>query len=98
MVRSGTVLDAAVSAELLKNIFFVKAPMHDGAVIVRHGRVLGAGCMLPLSLSLIHISRSVFESINAKRELEGKPLMANPRNGRCGGFPSRPRPPGRLPV
>ena len=59
MVRSGTVLDAAVSAELLKNIFFVKAPMHDGAVIVRHGRVLGAGCMLPLSknvnLSLIHI-------------------------------------------
>ena len=49
MVRSGTVLDAAVSSELLKNIFFVKAPMHDGAVIVRNGRVLGAGCMLPLS-------------------------------------------------
>lgn len=42
MVRSGTVLDAAVSSELLKNIFFVKAPMHDGAVIVRNGRVLGA--------------------------------------------------------
>ena len=49
MVRSGTVLDAAVSSELLKNIFFVKAPMHDGAVIIRHGRLLGAGCMLPLS-------------------------------------------------
>ncbi len=49
MVRSGTVLDASVSSELLKNIFFVKAPMHDGAVIVRSGRVLGAGCMLPLS-------------------------------------------------
>ena len=47
MVRSGTVLDAAVSSELLKNIFFVKAPMHDGAVIVRNGRVLGAGCMPP---------------------------------------------------
>ena len=47
LVRSGTVLDAAVSSELLKNIFFVKAPMHDGAVIVRNGRVLGAGCMLP---------------------------------------------------
>lgn len=41
MVRSGTVLDATVSSELLKNIFFVKAPMHDGAVIVRDGRVLG---------------------------------------------------------
>ena len=54
-------LDAAVSSELLKNIFFVKAPMHDGAVIIRQGRILGAGCMLPLSknvnlLSLIHIS------------------------------------------
>ena len=49
MVRSGTMLDAAVSSELLKNIFFVKAPMHDGAVIIRNGRILGAGCMLPLS-------------------------------------------------
>ena len=43
MVRSGTMLDASVSRELLKNIFFVKAPMHDGAVIIRHGRMLGAG-------------------------------------------------------
>ena len=58
MVRSGTVLDAAVSAELLKNIFFVKAPMHDGAVIVRHGRVLGAGCMLPLSKN-VNLSRDL---------------------------------------
>lgn len=49
MAQSGTTLDAAVSGELLKNIFFVKAPMHDGAVIVRHGRILAAGCMLPLS-------------------------------------------------
>ena len=49
ILRSGTKLDAQVSSELLKNIFFVKAPMHDGAVIIRSGRVLGAGCMLPLS-------------------------------------------------
>jgi len=49
IVRTGTMLDAAVSSELLKNIFFVKAPMHDGAVIIRDGRILGAGCMLPLS-------------------------------------------------
>ena len=49
MAQSGTMLDAAVSGELLKNIFFVKAPMHDGAVIVRDGRILAAGCMLPLS-------------------------------------------------
>lgn len=58
LVRSGTVLDAAVSNELLKNIFFVKAPMHDGAVIVRNGRVLGAGCMLPLSKN-VNLSRDL---------------------------------------
>ena len=58
LVRSGTVLDAAVSSELLKNIFFVKAPMHDGAVIVRNGRVLGAGCMLPLSKN-VNLSRDL---------------------------------------
>ena len=58
MVRSGTTLDAAVSSELLKNIFFVKAPMHDGAVIIRHGRILGAGCMLPLSKNM-NLSRDL---------------------------------------
>ena len=58
MVRSGTVLDAAVSSELLKNIFFIKAPMHDGAVIVRQGRILGAGCMLPLSKN-VNLSRDL---------------------------------------
>ena len=58
MVRSGTVLDAQVSSEMLKNIFFVKAPMHDGAVIVRDGRVLAAGCMLPLSTN-VNLSREL---------------------------------------
>ena len=58
MVRSGTTLDAAVSSELPKNIFFVKAPMHDGAVIIRHGRILGAGCMLPLSKN-VNLSRDL---------------------------------------
>jgi diadenylate cyclase len=58
MIRSGTVLDATVSSELLKNIFFVKAPMHDGAVIIRNGRVQGAGCMLPLSKN-VNLSREL---------------------------------------
>ena len=57
-VRSGTRLDAETSSELLKNIFFVKAPMHDGAAIVRNGRVLGAGCMLPLSRN-VNLSRDL---------------------------------------
>ncbi len=48
IVRSGTTLDAAVSSELLKNIFFVKAPMHDGRYHPA-GRILGAGacCRCP---------------------------------------------------
>ena len=57
-LRSGTKLDAEVSSELLKNIFFVKAPMHDGAALIREGRVLGAGCMLPLSRN-VNLSRDL---------------------------------------
>ena len=40
IARTGTIVDARVSSELLKNIFFVKAAMHDGAVIMRDGRLL----------------------------------------------------------
>jgi len=58
MARSGTILDASVTQELLKNIFFVKAPMHDGAAIIRGGRLLSAGCMLPLSRN-VNISRDL---------------------------------------
>ncbi len=47
--KTGTVLDAAVSDELLRNIFFPKAALHDGAVIIREARVAAAGCVLPLS-------------------------------------------------
>ena len=46
---SGTPVDALVTAELLKNIFFNKSPLHDGAVIIRDGRLAAAGCVLPLS-------------------------------------------------
>ena len=58
IVRTGTKLDCTVVSELLKNIFFVKAPMHDGAVIVRHGRIIGGGCMLPLSRN-VNLSRDL---------------------------------------
>ena len=58
IIRTGTELDCAVVSELLKNIFFVKAPMHDGAVIVRHGRIIGGGCMLPLSKN-VNLSRDL---------------------------------------
>ncbi len=48
-IKTGTIVDASPAAELLKNIFFDKAPLHDGAVIIRDGRIAGAACMLPLS-------------------------------------------------
>jgi len=48
-MSSGTLVDAFVSAELLKNIFYDKSPLHDGAVIIKEGRLASAGCMLPLS-------------------------------------------------
>lgn len=49
VIKTGTALDSTVNAELLKNLFWNKAPLHDGAVIVREGRIIGAGCVLPLS-------------------------------------------------
>lgn len=48
-IRSGTEINADISSFLLKNIFFDKAPMHDGAVVIRNFRILAAGCFLPLS-------------------------------------------------
>lgn len=47
--KTGTQVDAKLSSELLRNIFFPKAALHDGAVIVRNGRVASAGCVLPLT-------------------------------------------------
>lgn len=58
VLKSGTYIDAAVSSELLKNLFWNKAPMHDGAVIIRAGRVESAGCMLPLSGN-VNLSRDL---------------------------------------
>ncbi len=58
VIKTGTSLDCSVSSELLKNIFWNKAPLHDGAVIVRDGRIVGAGCMLPLSGN-VNLSRDL---------------------------------------
>jgi len=49
--ETGTRLDAALSQELLLNVFYPHAPLHDGAVIVRGERVVAAGCLLPLTES-----------------------------------------------
>lgn len=49
IINTGTRIDAEPSAELIKNIFFHNSPLHDGALIVREGRLFSAGCVLPLS-------------------------------------------------
>ena len=48
-IKSGTVIDAELSDYAIRNIFFKGAPLHDGAVIIRNGRLYAAGCFLPLS-------------------------------------------------
>lgn len=48
IVETGTVIDAYISAEMIGNIFYEGAPLHDGALILRGDRLYAAGCVLPL--------------------------------------------------
>lgn len=48
-IRTGVEVDAAVNHLLIENIFFNKAPLHDGAMIIREGRIHSCGCFLPLT-------------------------------------------------
>lgn len=58
VTKTGTRIDAEPSAELIKNIFYPKSPLHDGAMILRDGRIHSAGCVLPLSKNL-NLSREL---------------------------------------
>ena len=49
IIATGTLVDANPTAELIKNIFFPNSPLHDGAMVIREGRIHAAGCFLPLS-------------------------------------------------
>ena len=49
--KTGTLIDGRVSEQLIRNIFFTNAALHDGAMIIREGRIAAAGCVLPLSES-----------------------------------------------
>ena len=48
VIRSGEVIDAAISQRLIENLFFKNSPLHDGAVVVSSGRIKAAGCILPV--------------------------------------------------
>ena len=49
IVETGTVVDAVISAQMIGNIFYEGAPLHDGALIIRGNRLYAAGCVLPLT-------------------------------------------------
>lgn len=51
IMSTGTIINSDTTAELLKNLFYNKAPLHDGAVVIRDGRIAAAGCVLPLTKS-----------------------------------------------
>lgn len=53
IINSGTVLDACSSSELFNGLFFKNSALHDGAVVVRAGRIYAAGCILPLTQNQI---------------------------------------------
>ena len=58
VAETGTLINADISAELLGNLFYEGAPLHDGAVIIRQDKVYAAGCVLPLT-DKISINKSL---------------------------------------
>ncbi len=57
IINTGTIIDAKASQSLVGNIFYPKSPLHDGAVIVRDGRIYAASCILPLTQSTAFSSK-----------------------------------------
>lgn len=57
-ISNGTIINADTREELLKNLFYEGSPLHDGAVIIRDGRIAAASCMLPLTESK-HLRREL---------------------------------------
>lgn len=49
IIKTGTPVNADITTELIGNIFYPKAPLHDGAMVIRDGRMVAAGCILPLT-------------------------------------------------
>jgi diadenylate cyclase len=82
---TGVPIDAEVSGALLESIFFPKSPMHDGAVIVRDGRIVAASCMLPLTEST-SLSRELGTrhraALGVTEESDGVAVVVSEETGR----------------
>ncbi|GAV25679.1 membrane protein [Carboxydothermus islandicus] len=83
-IETGVRLDAELSAELLINIFIPKSPLHDGAVIIRHGRIAAAACFLPLSsneLSLKNLGTRHRAGLGLSEETDAVILIVSEETG-----------------
>jgi diadenylate cyclase len=49
IVNTGTIIESKINEQLIENIFFKNAPLHDGGMVIRNGKIYAAGCVLPLS-------------------------------------------------
>ena len=49
IIDTGDMIDANINQRLIENIFFKNSPLHDGAMIISHKRIMAAGCILPVS-------------------------------------------------
>ena len=76
IIDTGTVLNAIPSVPMIGNVFFNKAPLHDGAMIIRDGMIYAAGCILPLTKR-----DDIDPSLGTRHRYERKF-----RCGCCGGF------------
>ncbi|MGN0522453.1 MAG: diadenylate cyclase CdaA [Eubacterium sp.] len=56
VISTGTEINAKASKELIENIFFPKSPLHDGAMVIRDGKICAAGCILPLTKKTVSSS------------------------------------------
>ena len=90
IIRTGTPLSADVIPEMLGTIFYEGTPLHDGAVVIRDGRIVAAGCVLPLSNNLEmgkdmgtrHSARDTFAVLHTMGlPLECKPFSVGFRAG-----------------
>lgn len=83
-VEGGHRLDAVVSTELLQCLFHPSSPLHDGAVVVAHGRVLAAGVFLPISLSKElgkHLGTRHRAAVGITEETDGLCLVVSEERG-----------------
>ena len=68
--KTGTLIDGKVSEQLIRNVFFPKAALHDGAMVIRDCRVAAAGCVLPLSENS-HLSACLLYTSRGRGDREG---------------------------